>query len=154
MQVFPFQTSTCFCSYTLNEEASTSGSLFISSVAVKSPFKLFLSKLWWAEELLSHPSPWHIHWSSHTFSACRSRFGTTLHLLLLMHIRLRYYLPTFSMNKLNASVCLRTWRRVSSGKEDNKVILGSDGSCCDMGCLGCERHVGGDALTLGCWCFS
>lgn len=31
------------------------------------------------------------------------------------------------MNKLNASVCLRTFE-VSSGKEDNKVVLGSDGS--------------------------
>lgn len=54
-------------------------------------------------------------------------FGTTLHLLLLVHILLCYYLSTLSMNKLNASVCLRTFE-VSSGEEDNEVVLGSDGS--------------------------
>lgn len=31
------------------------------------------------------------------------------------------------MNKLNASVCLRTFE-VSSGEEDNEVVLGSDRS--------------------------
>lgn len=44
-----------------------------------------------------------------------------------MHILLCYYLSTLSMNKLNASVCLRTFE-VSSGEEDNEVVLGSDGS--------------------------
>ncbi|KAG7225109.1 hypothetical protein INR49_014565 [Caranx melampygus] len=47
-------------------------------------------------------------------------YQATLHLLLLIHIQRYYYLPYFPMNKLNASVCLRTL--ASSDKKDDKLM--------------------------------
>ena len=113
-------------SFTLNREASTSGSLFIGPGCVNSPFHTLplqtvvsrgasLSSITLASPLVHPhflrmsvliqnnppPSP-----RSYTFST-----------------------PSFPMNKLNASVCLRTRRKglVRQGGGD-KVILGSDRS--------------------------
>lgn len=52
------------------------------------------------------------------------------------------------MNKLNASVCLRTFE-VSSGEEDNKVVLGSDGSLSPVATWDVwDVGWGGDSLNM------
>lgn len=81
-------------------------SLFIDSVSVSR----------WAEELLPHPSRWHLHWSSHTSSVCPSDLENDPPPSARRRRRRSYAFSTFFISSsfpVTASASSRTRGRVS-----------------------------------------